>query len=48
MEKKIPEPQIERLEKLARKRDVSMSELVRRAIEVYLKREEKKLAKMGR
>ena len=38
----IPEPQIERLRKLAQKRDVSVSELVRRAIEEYLKREEKK------
>jgi len=38
----IPEPAIKRLTKLAQKRDVSVSELVPRAIEEYLKREEKK------
>ncbi len=38
----IPEPQLVRLKKLSVKRDVSVSELVRRAIEEYLKREEKK------
>ena len=38
----IPEPAIERLKKLAEKKDVSVSELVRRAIEEYLVREEKK------
>jgi predicted transcriptional regulator len=38
----LPEEQIRRLKKLGQKKDVSMSELVRRAIEEYLKREEKK------
>jgi predicted transcriptional regulator len=38
----IPGPAIERLKKLAQKRDVSVSKLVRRAIEEYLKREEKR------
>ncbi len=38
----IPEPQIERLRRLAKKRDVSMSELVRTAIERFLDRDEKK------
>jgi len=38
----LPEEQIRRLKKLGQKKDVSVSELVRRAIEEYLKREEKK------
>ncbi len=38
----LPQEQIRRLRKLAEKKDVSVSELVRRAIEDYLKKEEKK------
>ena len=38
----LPEEQIRRLKKLGQKKDVSVSELVRRAIEEYLKREESK------
>ena len=38
----LPEEQIRRLKKLGQRKDVSVSELVRRAIEEYLKNEEKK------
>jgi len=38
----LPEEQTRRLRKLAQKKDVSMSELVRRAIEEYLNKEEKR------
>ena len=38
----LPEEQSRRLKKLAQKKDVSVSELVRRAIEEYLSKEEKK------
>ena len=38
----LPEEQLRRLRKMAEKKDVSVSELVRRAIEEYLKNEEKK------
>jgi metal-responsive CopG/Arc/MetJ family transcriptional regulator len=38
----LPEEQLRRLRKMADKKDVSVSELVRRAIEEYLKNEEKK------
>ena len=37
----IPEPLIERLKKLATKRDVSVSELVRRALEEFVTKEER-------
>jgi metal-responsive CopG/Arc/MetJ family transcriptional regulator len=38
----LPEDQIKRLKKISKKRDVSVSELIRRAIDGYLKEEEKK------
>ena len=38
----LPEEQIKRLRKIATKKDVSISELVRRAIEKFLEEQEKK------
>ena len=38
----LPDEQLRRLRKLAEQKDVSVSELIRRAIEEYLKREEKR------
>ena len=38
----LPEEQIKRLKKIATKKDVSVSELVRRAIENFLEEQEKK------
>ena len=43
----LPEEQAERLKKLSLKKDVSMSELVRRAVEEYLASEEKKYRRRG-
>ncbi|HUV58528.1 MAG TPA: CopG family transcriptional regulator [Desulfatiglandales bacterium] len=39
----LPEEQIKRLKDISKKKDISVSELIRRAIEDYLKREEKKV-----
>ena len=38
----LPLEQVERLRKLAKKKDVSVSELIRRAVEDYLTKEERK------
>ncbi len=38
----LPLEQVERLRKLARKKDVSVSELIRRAVEAYLAQQEGK------
>ena len=43
----LPEEQARRLKKLSENKDVSMSELVRRAIEEYLKIEETKYRRRG-
>jgi len=37
----LSEDQIKRLKDISKKRDISVSELIRRAIDEYLKREEK-------
>jgi predicted DNA-binding protein len=44
----IADDQIERLKALAKNKGVSYAELVRRAIEVYLDREEKRAERKGR
>ncbi len=41
----IPEPIIKKLRKMADKRDVSMSQIVREALQEYIVREERKLKK---
>jgi len=39
----LPEEQIKRLKDISKKKDISVSEIIRRAIDEYLRREEKKV-----